>query len=1257
VSDWEDLETPVDPVDRELFSLLAAWREATQGRAAYPKVDHLDEPLRRRWENLRALAFALDQVRVISQTAPLAETHIFQTPTVSLSQSLGRIDRFVLVAEIGRGGMGVVYEALDPQLNRKVALKVIQPWQATQDRTRERFLAEGQLIARLTHRNIIQIFEIAECDNQPYLVMEYVPGSNLHDWLKGTPMDAMRAASLVEELALGIEHAHGAGVLHRDLKPANVLLENASQSQPLRAKITDFGLATFLADDSGLTRSGELLGTPGYMSPEMAAGFKDQHTPAIDVYGLGTILYETLTGRAPFTGTNAILVLAQVRAFDPVAPRELNPSVPRDLETICLKCLAKNPRRRYPSAEALAQDLRRFRKGEPIQARPVSLVERMISWAKRNPATCMGLLVLCTCMLLVIGVSLHAANQANAHAAEMKMERNAAKASDLRARLGQMDAFAAKKRSDRLSAQLAFEGALHRAESGKIDRALFELLRALHLTESESPSEEVSVERADLIRAIRINLTAWSKAAPRLRYAFSLPGEMDPHANEEKTLVLQNQRFALASDQEGKSFWSVGLDQRIREWNFADGREVASCLTVPRGNILTGVEPVRKRLYTNTTNPAVEGDVGQPHRFQRAENGTWVRLDKCPQIPKDGTPGTPFVHYLLMGSSVIAANVHKVGEYQILYLLHEETGERFPLTVRLGSGDAVQVFSGNLDQPVLFVSRNSTPSEQPRLEAYDVRTGAKLSPPYPIAKGQRFVALSGGSICRRLFHSQRNQSVCVWDLDSATVVGSPWALPESTWEQLVTANDRVLIAQTRDDVLRFYDLSTKQRITDLSIPGIVSPEIILFNSALALSCSPTDAVLVTVNRDGSVRGWAIEPILVSAESVLAQQPSLLPKKPVVVGQELDQPVIELSPCGSRVFLGNHEGGKVFDPFTSMQVGPTIRHNFLSSVAFSPDGNTLASATLLGKRYDPPVVKLWNLTTKTVISYSPTKYLRSIRFNPDGRTLALAGVGGTTLLNAATGTVLNDFQEPTCSASVSFHPTKPQFVISNRGGWGGMEGGYRLWNLKTLKHDSRFLPTPFPRGPQAIVEYVDQGKYLAILTPQPQELRRYCIAEDKEITMSAISPRLMAELPDRPTVAIATVAGNLELWHVPENRRLWVRPSPSEAQQLEFSPDGKILAVLFADHTIRLFDAATSWPLGGPMRHPGSVARFGFTSDSKFLISVTRSGQLYGREVPEPMTGTRNNCRLRIQQQLGLMEQEGELLLLAPKDWVALARQR
>jgi tetratricopeptide (TPR) repeat protein len=362
---------------------------------------------------------------------------------------LPTVPGYEILDELGRGGMGVVYKARQVALNRLVALKMISAGQHAGLEQRRRFKTEAEAAARLSHPNIVQVYEVGEHDGCPFVALEFCAGDSLRRRLDGTPWPPRQAAELVQTLARAIHVAHQAGIVHRDLKPANVLfsfsreplasatdaLARGSRLNDVIPKISDFGLAKKLDADEGQTTTGDILGTPSYMAPEQAWGMVHEIGPRTDVTALGAILYELLVGRPPFKGETLLETVDQVRKQEPVAPRLLQPKLPRDVETITLKCLQKEPARRYPDAAELADDLGRFLAGEPIRARPVGPAERAWRWARRNPAAAGLVAAVGLLLFAVTGISLGAyltVRQKNdaivAEAEEKERQRQAAEA-------------------------------------------------------------------------------------------------------------------------------------------------------------------------------------------------------------------------------------------------------------------------------------------------------------------------------------------------------------------------------------------------------------------------------------------------------------------------------------------------------------------------------------------------------------------------------------------------------------------------------------------------------------------------------------------------------------------------------------------------------------------------------------------------------------------------------------------------------------
>jgi WD40 repeat protein/tRNA A-37 threonylcarbamoyl transferase component Bud32 len=375
--------------DRE--ALLAQHSElAEQLRAFFADYDRLD----RQAAELRLSADPNRTTDAVGQVSNLPESEGAELPRVRY------FGDYELLEVIARGGMGVVYKARQVSLNRLVALKMILKGELATERDVARFRAEAEAAANLDHPHIVSIYEVGEHEGQQYYAMRYIEGAPL---TRHPRADARTEAGLIATVARAVHYAHQHGILHRDVKPSNILVDSAGT--PF---VTDFGLAKRVDADRSLTESGALVGTPRYMAPEQAAGRRDL-TVAADVYSLGVVLYERLTGQTPFTGETPLELLRQVREMEPPRPSSITPGLNRDLETICLKCLEKDPAKRYGSAEPLADDLERWLRGEPILARPVGQTERLWRWCRRNPvvaamATSIAILVTFAVIGLTVGL-------------------------------------------------------------------------------------------------------------------------------------------------------------------------------------------------------------------------------------------------------------------------------------------------------------------------------------------------------------------------------------------------------------------------------------------------------------------------------------------------------------------------------------------------------------------------------------------------------------------------------------------------------------------------------------------------------------------------------------------------------------------------------------------------------------------------------------------------------------------------------------
>jgi serine/threonine-protein kinase len=377
-----------------LDEILDSERPPEEVCGAYPEL--LPE-VRKRWLQMRIVEAELEALFPTPGPDARGATPGPWRPGATLPSIPG----YEVEAVLGRGGVGVVYKARHLRLNRVVALKMLLSGAYAGPHELARFQREAEAVAGLRHANIVQVYDVGDLDGRPYFTMELVEGGSLAQALAGTPQPARQAAALAATLAEAVQVAHQGGIVHRDLKPANILL--AADGTP---KVTDFGLARRLDGETGSTQSGALLGTPSYMAPEQAGGNARAIGPAADVYALGAILYELLKGRPPFRAETAAETVLQVIYHEPASPSRLNAKVPRDLETICLKCLHKDPQKRYATAAALAEDLRRFQRGDPITARPAGLPVRMAKWVRRRPIPAVMLAATLLLAVAVVGVSL-----------------------------------------------------------------------------------------------------------------------------------------------------------------------------------------------------------------------------------------------------------------------------------------------------------------------------------------------------------------------------------------------------------------------------------------------------------------------------------------------------------------------------------------------------------------------------------------------------------------------------------------------------------------------------------------------------------------------------------------------------------------------------------------------------------------------------------------------------------------------------------
>jgi tRNA A-37 threonylcarbamoyl transferase component Bud32 len=515
------------------------------------RMDELVEPLRKTTEP------TVDVARDSNADDDSGESGAFPSST-----RVRYFGDYELLKVLGEGGMGIVYKARQVSLNRSVALKMIKAARfASADEIR-RFQNESEAVARLDHPNIVPIFEVGQFEDQHYFSMKLISGESLDKRRKAYLGNPRQAAELLSMTARAIHHAHQRGILHRDLKPANILIDPEG-----RPHVTDFGLAKRVEADSELTRSGAIMGTPAYMAPEQASGKRGAVTTVTDVYGLGAVLYALLTGKAPVGGDSVVDTLEQVRERSPEPPSKLNPKVPRDLDVICLKCLEKDPRRRYVSADALHEDLRRWLDGEPIAARPVGKAARAWMWCRRNPVIAGAATLVVTALVAVAALSLLYAVQ------QTRLAKTTALYADEQRRRGNEQAEAATKigglnnnlekerqglkvslaETNRHLSMLYFERGRIASEQGDVGPGLLWLLASWR---AAAAADDPAWKRVS-----RTSLAAWARVCPKVKAAFDCYGDAQTVAfSPDGKVVLIGARYGHAR------LWDAGTGQPIGHW-------------------------------------------------------------------------------------------------------------------------------------------------------------------------------------------------------------------------------------------------------------------------------------------------------------------------------------------------------------------------------------------------------------------------------------------------------------------------------------------------------------------------------------------------------------------------------------------------------------------------------------------------------------------------------------------------------------------
>jgi WD40 repeat protein len=993
------------------------------------------------------------------RTRDLASTDLFlsgaATPADNPLPRTG-IPGYEVLAVLGRGGMGVVYKARQTSLNRLVALKVILAGSHAGPHELARFKAEAEAAARIQHPHVVQAFEIGEHEGLPYFSMEFCPGGALDRRLSGTPLPPREAAALLEPLAHAVQAAHGVGVVHRDLKPGNVLLAGGPEVPVAQAvpKVSDFGLAKRL-DAAGQTATGAVVGTASYLAPEQATGRSKAVGPAADVYGLGAILYECLTGRPPFRAATTVDTLMQVVHEEPVPPRQLNPAVPRDLETVCLTCLQKEPRKRYASAAALAEDLRRFLDGRPILARPVGPLGRLVRWSRRNPALAAASGLAAAGLVAATVVSLWFASfwRDSAAALGVAVSERDQKATELTETIGKLTtqqqetekALAERTKANvgwqeslRKAARMAHRQGLTLCDQGEVGDGLLLIARSLEL----APTED-----ADFQRTARQSLALWR---PQLTALKAVVPQRDPlewvsFTSDGKAVVFQHpapgEEAWLIDTATGKpAAEPIEAGFPVVRWAFSpDGKSLlllgkaeAELRDVPAGRALLHQAGVTCFAFGHDGKVLATG--GEDRTVRLWARGTGEALGE--PLPHDGAvldvafgPGDRTVLTRTGG----AARLWEVATGKPLTepLPHEVLSPAEARRLRAGEGVGigddpfVPPSPTPLPRPVQALAESFSPDgrffltlSQATARLYDAATGQPLgkamTAPAPITHA--VIRPNGKSVLL----ASKDGTAQLWEADGERL-GEPLRHPGPVTRASFTPDGKTAVVSGRktltadadtgkpapDDqgelVFRNYSPDRKTYLVSSSntvqvfetATGKPAGKPLKHNGRVDLAVySPDGKVILTTNAPGEgVRGRRQTQLWDAA-----------------TGKRLDPEagdVLAVGPGGKAVLsLGIAEGAeelRLWDAVGGKTVGQPLHHDgIVREAVFSPDGKTLLTRTDPSGG-DKAQVYFRKVESGELLGRPPeTGVVQGVEFSPDGTRVVLHTAPAVLLCDPATG---------------------------------------------------------------------------------------------------------------------------------------------------------------------------------------------------------------------------------------------------------------
>ncbi len=923
--------------DPRLSELLARW-EAAQKVAQPTSVEDLCrdcpellEPLRRELQNLQATRYLQSPSVGDPSGAPSrddsARTVAAEGPTAVAPERPG-VAGYELLGVLGRGGMGVVYKARQVALGRVVALKMVLGGGHARETDLARFRAEAQAIARLQHPNLVQVYEVGEYQGQPWFSMEYVAGGSLHEKIDGKPQPPRQAAELVRTLALALDAVHRQGVVHRDLKPQNVML--TADGTP---KVMDFGLAKDLGSDAGPTVTGRVVGTPSYMAPEQARGHGWLIGPATDVYALGAVLYEMLTGRPPFQGESAWDTVIQVTSRDPVPPRQLQPKVPRDLETVCLKCLQKEPKKRYPTGQELADDLGRFLAGEPTKARPVGRLERAAKWARRRPAAAALLAVSAAALLALGGGGL---------AYHVRLERA----------LGEARGHAEESR--RRLVRLYVASGARSLEQGDWFGSLVWFAEALRRDEGDPGHERLHRARlaGTLAQCPRL-VEVWSHEGPVKCVAFSPDGR----------------RVLTGSDDHTARVWSLDTGGPAGP-PLHHGKPVLCVAFSPDGrSALTASQDGTAHVW-----PLEEGAAGTPPLEHGGAPVPWAAFGpggrRVVTACRDGVarvwevPGGKLLREVKHGAPLHHAAFSPDGRRVVT------AGDDRAARVWDAATGAAVLPALKHDGPVLWATfgpdgrRVLTAGGDHTARLWDASTGAALLPPLRHRADVMQARFSPDG--RRVVTAGDDHLGVVWDAASGRA--SLPALRHGSGLNLAafSPDGRHVLTASDDNTARVWEAETGEAVTPW----------LRHNGGVEWAAfSPDGRRVVTASNDNTARVWELAP-------------ERRPAATTAPGEAVP-PERWPSPDGRCVAVreGSH-GVRVLDAAGGGPAGPPLLHgSVITHVAFSPDGTRVVTTS------DDDTARVWEVATGRLLT-PPLHHRGTVSlaaFSPDGGEVVTAGL--------------------------------------------------------------------------------------------------------------------------------------------------------------------------------------------------------------------------------------------------------------------------